>query len=380
MARGIRNFFLAVYVPILLLYLVASYAMYVSPAEWWPVGFFSLIYPFLLALLIGLTLLSVLIRFRYVWFGLLALILSFNTILNIFPMREKAGFSIDRKKDDVRIMSWNIRRFTPYYRNYFDPNHNNIEAILSEVSTYDPDIVCFQEFFTTKKDNERTISQIRKLGYKYYVFARHTIYKAAGIEEGNIIFSKFPIVRKSAIERARELSIAWEEPVFADVLVDDDTIRVGTFHLESYGFAQREYEDLAKIHGQNDDNLRSSRNIFGKMRYAFRQRGKQAEVLREEIRKSPYPLVVCGDLNDVPSSYAYVTVRGKLNDAFLEKGAGLGKTFMSGRSRLLTWLPTLRIDYIFLDKLFEIRQFSLSNGSLSDHRAVITDFQLLKNQ
>lgn len=380
MVRGIRNFFLALYVPILLLYLIASYAMYVSPAEWWPVGFFSLIYPYLLALLVVLTLLSVLIRIRYIWFGLLALVLSFNTILNIIPLREKANFSNSRDIKDVRLMSWNIRRFTPYYQDYFDPKNNNIDAILSEVEKYDPDIICFQEFFTTKKDNERTISQIRKLGYKYYVFARHTNNKAAAIEEGNIIFSKFPIIRKSGIERAQELSIAWEEPVFADVLVDEDTIRVGTFHLESYGFAKREYEDLAKIHDQNDENLQSSRNIFGKMRYAFRQRGKQAEMLRDEIKRSPYPLVVCGDLNDVPSSYSYVTVRGKLNDAFLEQGAGLGKTFMSGRSRLLTWMPTLRIDYVFSDKSFEIKQFSLSNGSLSDHRGVITDFQLPKNQ
>lgn len=380
MVRGIRNFFLAVYVPILLLYLIASYAMYMSPAEWWPVGFFSLIYPFVLVALIVLTAISIVIRVRYVFLGLIALVLSFNTIANIIPLRKEAHFTQSRAKEDVRIMSWNIRRFTPFYRNYFDPKHNNIRGILAEVERFDPDIICFQEFFTSKKNNEKTIADIRKMGYKYYVFARHTIYKTAEIEEGNIIFSKFPIIRKQGIDHARELSIAWEEPVFADVLVEEDTIRVGTFHLESYGFAQREYEDLAKLHSKDEEVIRPSKNIFSKMRYAFSQRGKQAELLHAEIQKSPYPLVICGDLNDVPSSYAYVTTRGKLKDAFLEQGAGLGKTFLSGRSRLLSWLPTLRIDYIFTDKRFEVKQFSLSDGSLSDHRGVISDFQLPKKQ
>ncbi|MFN5931306.1 MAG: endonuclease/exonuclease/phosphatase family protein, partial [Sphingobacteriales bacterium] len=107
---------------------------------------------------------------------------------------------------------------------------------------------------------------------------------------------------------------------------------------------------------------------------------KQAELLSREITRSPYPLVVSGDLNDVPSSYAYLSVRGKLNDTFLEQGAGLGKTFMSGRSRFLTWLPTLRIDYIFTDQSIDVNQFSMTNGSLSDHRGVISDFQLPKKQ
>lgn len=379
MIRGIRNFFLAIYVPILLLYLVASYAMYVSPADWWPVGFFPLIYPFLLVSLIVLTVLSLLIRVRYMWFGLFALILSFNTIANILPLRDKASFNISRDKKDVRIMSWNIRRFTPFFRNYFDPKHNNIRGILSEVEKYDPDIICFQEFFTSKKNNERTISQIREMGYKYYVFARHATYKTAEIEEGNIIFSKFPIIRKKGIN-ANGSSISWDEPVFADVLIEEDTFRVGTFHLESYGFAQREYEDLAKIPKKDEEVIAPSRNIFTKMRSAFRERGKQAEMLHEEIKQSPYPIIVCGDLNDVPSSYAYITTKGKMKDAFLEQGAGLGKTFLSGRSQLLTWLPTLRIDYIFTDKSIEVTQFSLTDASLSDHRGVISDVELPKKQ
>jgi endonuclease/exonuclease/phosphatase family metal-dependent hydrolase len=80
----------------------------------------------------------------------------------------------------------------------------------------------------------------------------------------------------------------------------------------------------------------------------------------------------------VPSSYSYVTIRGNRKDAFLEKGSGLGKTFTSGRSSFLTWLPTLRIDYIFVDPGIEVVQFRPVTRQLSDHRGLITDVILPK--
>jgi endonuclease/exonuclease/phosphatase family metal-dependent hydrolase len=176
------------------------------------------------------------------------------------------------------------------------------------------------------------------------------------------------------------MSEGWDEPVFADILTGKDTIRIGAFHMESYGFVQRDYEDLAKIRNQEDEDLRASRHIFGKMRYAFQRRGKQADLISGKVGESPFPVILCGDLNDVPASYSYRIVKGALDDAFLEKGAGLGKTFVSGRSRLLTWLPTLRIDYIFTDRRLPVHQFTRTTGGLSDHRGLVADIELPKKQ
>ncbi|MBK7123675.1 MAG: hypothetical protein IPH68_13225 [Chitinophagaceae bacterium] len=60
--------------------------------------------------------------------------------------------------------------------------------------------------------------------------------------------------------------------------------------------------------------------------------------------------MICGDFNDVPNSYTYFTLKGNLQDAFLKKGSGFGRTlnFIS---------PTLRIDYILADKELEIDRF-----------------------
>lgn len=378
--KRVRRFFLVIYIPVLLLYLLASFTMYVHPETWWPSGFLPLMHPFLLLIIIVLTILSISVRFRYVWLGIAALGLSYPSVSNTLPFSIPGSFVQEKENGTIRVMSWNIRRFTPYYLNNFDPATNNVDGILEEIRRYDPDVLCLQEFYTSKRPNGRTMEMIRSMGYPYMAFARHRYFRELTIEEGNIIFSKYPILSWHGFEDARRMSEGWDEPVFADILTGKDTIRIGAFHMESYGFVQRDYEDLAKIRNQKDEDLRASRHIFGKMRYAFQRRGRQADLISGEVGESPFPVILCGDLNDVPASYSYRIVKGALDDAFLEKGAGLGKTFVSGRSRLLTWLPTLRIDYIFTDRRLPVHQFTRTTGGLSDHRGLIADIELPKKQ
>ena len=92
-------------------------------------------------------------------------------------------------------------------------------------------------------------------------------------------------------------------------------------------------------------HIRESRKIIGKFKRGFLKRQEQADRIRAEIKKSPYPVIVTGDFNDVPNSYAYHTIGKGMNNAFVEKGGGLGRTF-SGIS------PVLRIDNIFVDEKY----------------------------
>jgi endonuclease/exonuclease/phosphatase (EEP) superfamily protein YafD len=84
---------------------------------------------------------------------------------------------------------------------------------------------------------------------------------------------------------------------------------------------------------------------------------------------SPYPVLFCGDLNDVPNSYTYFTVRGDMQDAFLKKGFGIGRTFSAIS-------PTLRIDYIFADDNFKIIQFNRLVKHYSDHFMLVADIEM----
>ena len=111
--------------------------------------------------------------------------------------------------------------------------------------------------------------------------------------------------------------------------------------------------------------------MMGKLRGAYKKRSVQAEMLHEKIKESPYPVIVCGDFNDVPNSYTYYTAKGNLLDAFLKKGSGFGRTF-----RFIS--PTLRIDYILADKKFEVTGFNKIEVNYSDHYPIIADFEMPK--
>ena len=73
----------------------------------------------------------------------------------------------------------------------------------------------------------------------------------------------------------------------------------------------------------------------------------------------------------MPGSYTYKTIKGNWQDAFLEKGFGVGATFL-GLS------PTLRIDYILANSPWELRGWESIDENLSDHHMIMADLVLKK--
>jgi endonuclease/exonuclease/phosphatase family metal-dependent hydrolase len=71
----------------------------------------------------------------------------------------------------------------------------------------------------------------------------------------------------------------------------------------------------------------------------------------------------------VPNSYSYFKIKGNLQDAFLKKGFALGRTF-----QFIS--PTLRIDYMLVDKRFTIDQFTKLNYRYSDHYPQVMDVSI----
>jgi endonuclease/exonuclease/phosphatase family metal-dependent hydrolase len=100
-------------------------------------------------------------------------------------------------------------------------------------------------------------------------------------------------------------------------------------------------------------------------------RANQAHVIDREIRESRNPyIVVCGDFNDTPISYAYRTIKGDLEDAFVESGSGMGISF--NRYRFL-----FRIDYILHSKNMKAYNCTVGKLKVSDHYPVCTYLQFL---
>ena len=160
-----------------------------------------------------------------------------------------------------------------------------------------------------------------------------------------------------------------EALMHADIKINDDTIRVYTTHLQSLQFAARDYKRIENIKSGQDGIVDNSKTIFSKLRTGMSHRKIQVDIISQVLNDSPYPVLFCADLNDVPNSYAYFEIRGDMQDAFLEKGFGIGRTFNA-------LSPTLRIDYILADQSFRINQFKRIKKQYSDHYMLVADMGL----
>jgi endonuclease/exonuclease/phosphatase family metal-dependent hydrolase len=87
------------------------------------------------------------------------------------------------------------------------------------------------------------------------------------------------------------------------------------------------------------------------------------------IEQSPYPVIICGDFNDTPSSYTYHQLSEGLIDAFKESGNGIGHTYGGA-------LPSFRIDYILHDERFKSTRFNTIRSKFSDHYPITTSLKL----
>ena len=94
-------------------------------------------------------------------------------------------------------------------------------------------------------------------------------------------------------------------------------------------------------------------------------------MVRYYLDKSEVPAIICGDFNDVPNSYTYFRIKGTRQDAFVETGRGLGRTFFAIS-------PTLRIDYIFADEEIDVLQYKREIVPYSDHYPLVADFRITK--
>jgi endonuclease/exonuclease/phosphatase family metal-dependent hydrolase len=376
------GFVLGANILVILFFLLSCITPYLHPGKWWFTGFTGLLFPYLLGTLLLFLVFWLIAHPRKSLYTVIALILGFNSIRTLIAFRGSTAFPREKTAGTVRVMNWNVRYFVPFRKDKFQGDEkDNMQAILHEISAYQPDIICFQEFYNNGEENGRNMIQAMtsEMGYPYHYFSRDQVHWKT-IISGTAVFSRYPIIRSMRVPFPENIEEGAESTVFCDLQIGNDTVRVGTFHLQSFRFMPRDYQGLGMIKNQQDKRLEESKKILRKMRNTFYLHGEQSDFVRRQLDKSPYPLILCGDLNDVPNSYAYLTIRGDLQDAFLEKGSGIGKTFTSASSRFLGKLPTLRIDYTFADPGMRINGFHLVRKSLSDHFAMLTDLTLAKKE
>lgn len=308
-------------------------------------------------------------------YSVITIVLLWGMLRPLIGFNYFSSNNLKAEEGDLKVMTWNVHLFD---LGAWTNDETAKAKIIDLINEEDPDILCLEEFYWDSDDNNMPYTGIiRNLGYPYVGFAkqytipkrRMTIHapKKATIDIGNIIFSKFPL---SNI-RSYDLGIPNYTMLSADAHIDSTHgISLNVVHLTSVHFGEQEMEYLNEVRkkGLDGQDSRRSKSLLRKLSYAFAQRAGLANRIDSLKRFMDYPVVICGDFNDVPASYVYEKVKGGLADPFPEKGIGLGRTYRN-------IFPTLRIDYIFYDKNdMQAIGYGRRQESLSDHFPVIVNF------
>ena len=124
---------------------------------------------------------------------------------------------------------------------------------------------------------------------------------------------------------------------------------------------------------QDEEVKKHKKRLVRQLKNGFIQRSDQADKLVSHAKKSPYPVILCGDLNDLPYSYSYKRFQRYFKNAFEEKGQGFGFTLNKAS------LNFLRIDNHFLSDGIEVKSFeTLNNVYHSDHFPILGSYSLKK--
>jgi len=346
-----------------LLLIIAVFAAYISPEYLVFPAFISLFSPLLFIIQLFFFLLYILLKKKK-----LIIYIAISLIVYL-PVSHNFIFLPQRKENTenhkvFKIASYNVRQFDHY--NWIK-EFGTSKRLYNFIRDFDTDIICLQEFLQSPPKKYNSIDSL--IGYPWQYFSYSPYLKNyQPLNSGLMIFSLYPIISEHTINFSESLNKA----IYVDINLGQDTIRVYNVHLESIHLAKNDYRFL---NGQFSPFMNFSLvlgNIFKKMGKAFRKRAQQIRILREHIVKSPYPVMVCGDFNDTPSSYAYFEVSRILIDAFPESGFGLGQTYIGH-------FPWLRIDYIFhsREKINSIN-FKIPKKQLSDHYPIIVTFFINK--
>lgn len=326
--------------------LLGSYtAPYVNPNSFYPSSLLGLAYPYLLIINI-LLLLYWIARWEKMAIVSVGIILAgYPFITTYYGLN---GKSTPTTPYDLAVMSYNVRQMDVYGWTH---QKNTPELLSDYINNSQDDVVCMLDF-----PNRESLFQ------KFPSYPFHYQYKDAAL------ISRHEIVNKGIITFDKDYTSSC---IFCDIVIHSDTLRVYGLHLESYRLGKNEKKLYQELTAGNSQNIsRGVRTLLTRLTNANKNRAKQADIVKAHMNRSPYPVILCGDFNDTPLSYAYNTLAKNLKDSFIEKGHGLGNTYIGE-------FPSFRIDYILHSPTLETVAYTRDSVKYSDHYPIKSKIKIL---
>lgn len=259
--------------------------------------------------------------------------------------------------DGIRFLSYNVHLFS-WFEN--EKGIDNANKMLDYIAATGSDVVCLQEFLY-HNSGTYTLSYIKEKLKSYPYSHIEVLSHNRRVSKCIATFSKYPIVEQKAVK----FDVPYHGAIISAINIKGTVYNVVNCYLKSNQLTEQE-KDLTPDYIGTKPADKSAQGlisrVYNKLVKASLERCNEAETVASEIEKINRNMIVCGDMNDIPASYVYRTMRGHMKDAMLltHSFPNAGVTFHEG-------IYNFRIDYFFISDNIKPCEFSIDKQPMSDH-------------
>lgn len=255
----------------------------------------------------------------------------------------------------VTLMSFNLHTFSGTQFE-MSPDDSNALAFLALLREEQPMVLCLQEFVPVKGIS--IIDSLELMGYNHF-FGAHGSNTSP---KGTVVFSKLPITFVKKID---------QQKVLVELLNGEQPFRLICVHMDSYAFDLDDRNDIEQMAHLRIDSTFSRRTLSKAKETVIRHETEWNEQLRPLVSECSMPLILAGDMNDIPSSHLYRQITRYLEDTYCDKGLGFCTTYNGS-------FPKFRIDMVFHSKEFATLSYRRIKTTLSDHYPVMVSLEMIQ--
>ncbi len=334
--------------------LFAAYGGRVDPNIWTLPALATLALPAVaLVALVILLLLAAFRQWRSAVVLLGAFLLAWPTLRLITPFIFFHS-SPDKDKHQLTVMTMNVEQF-----NWQDGDSKPSKTMRYILDT-DADIVVIQEglvYFPFEK--QAKLKPMLAELYEKYPYRKKHFYDVG-------ILSKYPFTEVESPVLAQDtlnyFIKAW------DVDAPGGNLRVVSMHLSSLRMNQNDNRIIESM-GKPSGRKQRAKSVLKKLTGGFRGHVRQSQAVRQLLDDSGTDVLVMGDMNETPGSFAYRTICGDdLRDAWAD--AGFGPTYTFHTNHLY-----VKIDHILYRGDMKVLSCRRDKKGESDHYPMVAVFQ-----